>query len=127
MRLLDYFRRGRSRSAAVAKDRLSIIVAREGRAHGKLDYLPQLKQELLQVLAKYEKIDIDQVTVNVEHNGDCEVLELNVILGGGTPEPLREPSSTTRSFFGESRREEVAPDAPFFPDVTPNRASATMR
>jgi cell division topological specificity factor len=123
MRLLDYFRRGRSRSAAVAKERLSIIVAREGRSHGKLDYLPQLKQELLQVLAKYEKIDIDQVTVNVEHNGDCEVLELNVILTGGSPVPLSD--STTRAFFAD--REEVAPDSPFFPDVTPSRASASMR
>ena len=81
MAFLDYFRRSRSRSAAVAKDRLSIIVAREhGRARGKLHYLPQLKQELLQVLAKYERIDLDQVTVNVENNGNCEVLELNVIL-----------------------------------------------
>jgi hypothetical protein len=61
--------------------------------------------------------------VNVEHNGDCEVLELNVILNGGAPEPLSD--STTRAFFSD--REEVAPDAPFFPDVTPNRASATMR
>ena len=109
MRLLDYFRRGRSRSAAVAKERLSIIVAREGRSHGKLDYLPQLKQELLQVLAKYEKIDIDQVTVNVEHNGDCEVLELNVIL----PDPanVRRISSAARH-------------APFFSDAKPEPALA---
>lgn len=81
MAFLDYFRRSRSRSASVAKDRLSIIVAREhGGSRGKLKYLPQLKQELLQVLAKYERIDLEQVTVNVEHNGNCEVLELNVIL-----------------------------------------------
>ena len=81
MAFLDYFRKTSSRSAAVARDRLSIIVAREhGRTRGRLDYLPQLKQELLQVLSKYEKIDLDQVTVNVEKNGDCDVLELNVVL-----------------------------------------------
>jgi cell division topological specificity factor len=122
---LDYFRKRQSRSAATAKDRLSIIVAREGRSHVKLAYLPQLKQELLQVLAKYEKIDIDQVTVNVEHNGDCEVLELNVILGSGTPETAVPSVSTTR-FFGD-QREEIPPDAPFFPDVTPTRATASVR
>ncbi|HZU84852.1 MAG TPA: cell division topological specificity factor MinE [Polyangiaceae bacterium] len=86
MAFLDYFRKSSSRSASVAKDRLSIIVAREhGRARGQLDYLPQLKQELLQVLAKYERIDLEQVTVNLERNGDCEVLELNVVLSEAEP------------------------------------------
>jgi cell division topological specificity factor len=89
MTLLDFFRRSPSRSASVAKDRLSIIVAREhGRSKGKFDYLPQLKQELLQVLAKYEKIDLEQVTVNIEKNGECDVLELNVVLS--EPEAARE-------------------------------------
>ena len=45
-----------------------------------LDYLPQLRQEILQVLAKYEKIDLDQVTVQLEKDGDCDVLELSVVL-----------------------------------------------
>ncbi|HEY3594914.1 MAG TPA: cell division topological specificity factor MinE [Polyangiaceae bacterium] len=107
MAFLDYFRKSRSRSAEVAKDRLSIIVAREhGGARGKLKYLPQLKQELLQVIAKYERIDLDQVTVNVEHNGNCEVLELNVILS-------------------EFPKTPVAPNAPFFTTPSPKSQSAT--
>jgi cell division topological specificity factor len=105
MAFLNYFRRSRSRSAAVAKDRLSIIVAREhGGTGGKLKYLPQLKQELLQVLAKYERIDLEQVTVSVERNGNCEVLELNVI--------LVEAETPVASA--------VAPDQPFF--ASPDRA-----
>jgi cell division topological specificity factor len=81
MAFLDYFRKSSPRSAGVAKERLSIIVAREHRgARGRLDYLPQLKQELLQVLAKYEKIDLERVSVSLERNGDCDVLELNVVL-----------------------------------------------
>lgn len=80
--LFDYlFRSHRPESASLAKERLSIIVAREGRSKGAPDYLPQLKRELLEVLAKYEKIDLEQVSVNVEAQGDREVLELNVILG----------------------------------------------
>jgi cell division topological specificity factor len=81
--LLDSFFRNRARqkTAGLAKERLSIIVAREGRAKGAPNYLPQLKRELLEVLAKYEKIDLEQVSVNVADQGDCEVLELNVILG----------------------------------------------
>jgi cell division topological specificity factor len=80
MGLLDFFWKTRSGTASLAKDRLSIIVARERRGSSGLDYLPQLKQELLQVLAKYEKIDLDQVKVSVEKSGDCDVLELNVVL-----------------------------------------------
>jgi cell division topological specificity factor len=80
MGFLDYFT-ARKKTASVAKERLSIIVAREGgRSNGAPHYLPQLKQELLQVLAKYEKIDLDQVTVNLEKEGDTDVLELNVVL-----------------------------------------------
>jgi cell division topological specificity factor len=81
MGFLDYFRKSTASSASVAKDRLSIIVTREhGSSTTRLCYLPQLKQELLQVLAKYEKIDLERVTVNLENNGDFDVLELNVVL-----------------------------------------------
>jgi cell division topological specificity factor len=112
MAWLDYFRRSSSGSAHVAKNRLSIIVAREGRSRGKLNYVPQLRQELLQVLAKYEKIDLDQVTVNVESQGDCEVLELNVVISD--PGAVR-------------KRGEAARHAPFFSELTPARSAAPPR
>jgi cell division topological specificity factor len=80
MALLDYFRR-QPKSASLAKDRLSVIVARErvGTRVG-ADYLPQLQQELLAVLAKYERIDMQQVSVKLDRSGDCDVLELDVFL-----------------------------------------------
>jgi cell division topological specificity factor len=80
MAFLDYFRRA-PKSATLAKDRLSIIVAREraGTRAG-VDYLPQLQQELLAVIARYEKIDLSHVTVNLDKSGGCEVLELNIQL-----------------------------------------------
>jgi cell division topological specificity factor len=84
MKFLDYFKRA-PKSASLAKDRLSIIVAREHTGGRRTpDYLPQLQQELLAVLARYEVIDLANVTVNVERNGECEVLELNVVLPDGT-------------------------------------------
>src|SRR5687768_6653737 len=83
MGFLDYFRRA-PKSAAIAKDRLSIIVARERTATARggagNDYLPQLQQELLQVIAKYENIDLEQVSVHVERQQGCDVLELNIVL-----------------------------------------------
>jgi cell division topological specificity factor len=83
MAFLDYFRR-RPSSASLAKDRLSLIVARErvGTRSGP-DYLPRLQQELLAVLAKYERIDLQQVQVSLDRAGDCDVLELNVYLPTG--------------------------------------------
>jgi len=87
MALFDYFRRA-PKSASLAKDRLQIIVARERatiRGGGVSDYLPQLQQELLAVLAKYDVIDLQQVSVNLENHGDCEVLELNIVLPGDAP------------------------------------------
>jgi cell division topological specificity factor len=78
-------------TAQVAKDRLQIIVARErtacsdGSAPG---YLPQLQQELLQVIAKYERVDLDRVNVNIDRRGDSEVLELSIMLPEGEqPKP----------------------------------------
>jgi cell division topological specificity factor len=105
MAWLDYFRRSNPGTASVAKNRLSIIVAREGRARGQLNYLPQLRQELLQVLAKYEKIDLDQVTVNVESQAGCDMLELNVVLPtAGDVRRVSETVARHTPFFSEAAR-----------------------
>ncbi|KYF71199.1 cell division topological specificity factor MinE [Sorangium sp. So ce388] len=98
MSIMDYFRRTQPKSAAVAKERLQIIVARERvRPTGEPDYLPRLKQELLQVISKYERIDLDQVSVNVERSGDCDVLELNVVLSESEKAAVRAAAATRAS------------------------------
>ena len=80
MTLLDFFRK-RPKSASTAKDRLSVIFARERTStRGGPDYLPQLQQELLAVLAKYEHIDLQNVSVKVDQSGGYDVLELNIVL-----------------------------------------------
>jgi cell division topological specificity factor len=89
MSLLDFFRKPQ-KSASIAKDRLQIIVARERVAtRAAADYLSKLQQELLQVIAKYEKIDLEHVTVNVDRSGGCDVLELNIVLGEAEGGPKR--------------------------------------
>jgi cell division topological specificity factor len=92
MAFFDYFRKA-PKSATLAKDRLSIIVAREraGTRSG-VDYLPQLQQELLAVIARYETIDIGNVTVNLDKSGGCEVLELNIVLPDAPPPPPPRPN-----------------------------------
>jgi cell division topological specificity factor len=96
MSFLDYFRRA-PKSASLAKDRLSIIVARErAGTRGGPDYLPQLQQELLAVIARYENIDLSNVTVNLDRSAGGEVLELNIMIPEDAPSrPGRPPQPVT--------------------------------
>jgi cell division topological specificity factor len=81
MSLLDYFRSEKKTSASLAKERLQIIVAHERSNRGTPDYLPQLKQDILDVISKYVKVDSNSVHVQFEQNeDDLAVLELNVTL-----------------------------------------------
>ena len=80
MGFLDYFRSERRASASVAKERLQVIVARERSGRGGPDYLPALQNEILEVIQRYTSVDDDAVKIQVERDGDCEVLEVNVTL-----------------------------------------------
>jgi len=80
MSILDYLRGKRKKSAHVAKERLQIILAHERATTRGPDYLPALKRELLEVISKYVHIDMDQVKVNLDRDGDYEILELNIVL-----------------------------------------------
>jgi len=83
MAIFDFFRR-KPDTAQLAKDRLQIVVARERASTGDRvqSYLPQLQRELLEVIAKYEKLDLDMVSVALDKKGAAEVLEINIVLPG---------------------------------------------
>lgn len=80
MRFLDYFRSNRKTSANVAKDRLQIIVARERLTRNGPDYLPIMQEEILLVVRKYIMVEDGAVKVQMDKEGDCEVLELNITM-----------------------------------------------
>lgn len=82
MSLFDYFRDRKKTpsTASVAKERLQIIVAHERGQRTQPDYLPQLQQEIIDVISKYVKIDREQVHVALENQDDCSILELNITL-----------------------------------------------
>ncbi|MFQ6372687.1 cell division topological specificity factor MinE [Shewanella sp. YIC-542] len=82
MSLLDYFRSSKkSNTAATAKERLQIIVAHQRSERDTPDYLPLMKQEIIQVIRKYVAISEEQVSVQLDQNDDnLSVLELNVTL-----------------------------------------------
>lgn len=80
MSLLSYFRSQRKGSASVAKERLQIVVARERANRNGPDYLPALQEELLEVIRKYVQVDREAVQIQLDREGNCEVLELNILL-----------------------------------------------
>lgn len=81
MNLLDYFRANKVSSASVAKERLQILVAHERSvSRNQPSYLPQLQQELLEVIQKYVNVGQEAISVNFEQDEHQEILELNIIL-----------------------------------------------
>jgi len=84
MALLDYLLGQRKKkSANVAKDRLQILLAHERSERNAPEYLPQLRKELLDVIAKYVEIDPNQLSLSIDEANGFEVLELNLVLSEG--------------------------------------------
>lgn len=83
MGILDFLKRKPEPTASVAKERLRIIVAQERSTRGAPDYLPLMRNELLEVIKKYVNVDLDAININVERDSGHEVLELSVALPDG--------------------------------------------
>ena len=80
MSIFNYLRRRNNNAASVAKERLQIIISHERTQRSAPDYLPNLQEEILAVIANYVPISKEQVSVNLERMGDSSVLELNVTM-----------------------------------------------
>lgn len=81
MRLLEIFKTRERATANVAKERLQLIVAhrRSGNEQGPV-YLPQMQQDLLEVIRKYVQVSDEAVKVDVERDGELDVLELSIVV-----------------------------------------------
>ncbi len=86
MKLLEFFRGKRGDTANIAKERLSVVIAHErnkrtdSSSSKHAEYLPKLKQDVLDVIRKYVTIDEEDVTVRLDKSEDRDVLELNINL-----------------------------------------------
>ena len=79
MSIFDFLK-PKKNTAAVAKDRLRIIIAQERTTRGAPDYLPLLRRELLEVIRKYVNVDVDAVRVELAKEGEHDVLDISVAL-----------------------------------------------
>ena len=94
MGFFKFFRsRSEDTSAQVAKDRLQVLIAHERTGRDGPDYLPMLKQDILNVIKKYVAVGDDALSVQLESQDACDVLELNITLpeqGSDTKKPSAE-------------------------------------
>ncbi len=72
----------KKQTASVAKERLQIILAHErsGRSSHEPDYLPALQRDLIAVIAKYVRIDPDDIKLHLERQDNLDVLEVKIEL-----------------------------------------------
>lgn len=84
MGLFDLFRQDRKKNTAkAAKERLQILIAHEHAmtgGHKGPDYLPKLREEIIDVIRKYVSVSDQDVNVKLENGDDFDMLELNITL-----------------------------------------------
>jgi cell division topological specificity factor len=96
MRLLDFLFPERRNSAAIARDRLKIVLAHERASREAPDFLPALQKDLLEVVGRYIEIRDDMLRVNVASSGDTSLLEINVELDGAAIKPVKNGGGKAR-------------------------------
>jgi len=82
MSFLSFLLGEKKKTASVAKERLQIILAHErsGRNAAEPDYMYDLQRDLIAVISKYIKINPNDIKVNMERQGNLEVLEVKIEL-----------------------------------------------
>ncbi|WP_291992191.1 cell division topological specificity factor MinE [Candidatus Accumulibacter sp. ACC003] len=76
------------KTAAIAKERLQLIIAHERHADNHApDFLPALQQELMAVISKYVAVNPEDIKVSIEKQGNMEVLEVNIVMPDTSSKP----------------------------------------
>jgi cell division topological specificity factor len=87
MGLFRFFFAPRPTSAAIAKERLKIVLAHERAGSQAPDFLPKLQKELIDVIGRYVEIRDDMIRVNLGKSGETSLLEINIEIDGAKPHP----------------------------------------
>ena len=74
------FLKPKQQSANTAKNRLQVIIAEQRSEAGAPDYIPRMRQEILEVIRKYVHVPEEAIKVSKEKHGDYDVLDISVEL-----------------------------------------------
>ena len=87
MGLLNYLFPPHRHSAAIAKERLKIVLAHERAGRHAPDFLPRLQKELIEVVGRYVEMKEDMIRVNLGKSGETSLLEINIEIEGAKARP----------------------------------------
>lgn len=80
MSLFGRLTRKKKGSADVAKERLQVIIAHERGSSPERDFVPKMREEIIEVVRKYINVPEDRVRADINKEDDCDILELNITL-----------------------------------------------
>ena len=83
MSLLDRILGRQPKTASLAKERLQVIIAREGARHSNPELLHQIKQAVLEAVSRFVPVQPEDIAVDLESDRDMEVLSVSVSLPDG--------------------------------------------
>jgi|SRR5579862_4862854 len=91
MGLFNYLFSPHRQSAAIAKERLKIVLAHERAGRTAPDFLPRLQRDLIEVVTRYVEIREDMIRVTLGKSGETSLLEINVEIDGSKPKTMPPP------------------------------------
>lgn len=80
MRLFDILLARRPPSAAIAKERLQLVLAHERVGRERSDFMPALQRDLIAIVQKYVAARDEAIEVRLGRHGGGAVLEINIEL-----------------------------------------------
>jgi len=80
---LDFFTKRKPASANLAKERLQVIIAREGNRSSNPELIQQIKRAVLEAVGKFVQVRPEDIAIELENQRDLEVLSVSVTLPDG--------------------------------------------
>jgi cell division topological specificity factor len=80
---LDFFTKRKPPTANLAKERLQVIIAREGNRSSNPELIQQIKRAVLEAVGKFVQVKPEDIAIEVENQRDLEVLSVSVTLPDG--------------------------------------------
>jgi cell division topological specificity factor len=81
--LFDLFRKRPSGSASLAKNRLQVIIAREGHGGASPELVLQIKQAVVEAISRFVRVSPEDISVERNAQNDLEMLSVSISLPGG--------------------------------------------
>jgi cell division topological specificity factor len=80
---LDFFTKRKPATANLAKERLQVIIAREGNRSSNPELIQQIKRAVLEAVGKFVQVRPEDIAIELENQRDLEVLSVSVTLPDG--------------------------------------------